>query len=429
MVRLGPLGQQRRSADAGKSPPAGWRFTGDAVASMFAAMSRSSIAMLVVLVAGCEEPASSGQDAGTSGGMSDTESVPSTGTSTTMQPTTDAESSTTGGAESSSSGESDGWVDIDCSEWCDDVGTEGRQMLCYACRCKNAMDGFMPSREQLQCSQAEELTIYTADVSGPEPQLVPLTEDSATCANPALLTEQCGPGSRLGQLHEGDITVKWICRDPDPQTGIFADAGAIMHNRRNGATCFFDDVDFVTGMDDWPDLDFVESDQDNFDDYVAKFYFTDGASCSRDCHDADPFIYTPYFRGVEWFTSNYVVDKYARVALDGGLEPIDASHLVSPDVVACRACHRLGSASGCDLLGPDALGEYKNGAVEQAVVDATEPGSPHWELAYWMPNGREIESFEMWTKMYGEAKARITECCQQPGVNTPDCQWEPIPFE
>jgi hypothetical protein len=406
-------------------------FTRDEAARILARMSRSSLGLLAVLLAvGCEEAAPPAGEAGTSGGgTSDTEdSVGTTSATTTSQPTTSAESSSSSDGESSSS-DSDGWVDIDCSEHCDAPDTEGKQMLCYACRCKNAMDGFMPSPEQLQCSRAEELTIYTADVSGPEPQLVPLEGDATSCANPALLTERCGPGSRLGQLQEGDIFVKWICRDPDPDTGIFADAGAIMYNARNGATCYFDDVDFVTGMDDWPHLDFDESDQANFEDYVAKFYFTDGASCSTDCHDADPFIYTPYFQSVAWVTGNYVIQPYGRVNLEGELDAIDASHLVSPEVLECRQCHRLGSAAGCDLLGPDALGEYKNGATEQAVVDATEPGSPHWKLAYWMPNGREIESFAMWTKTYGEAKERLTQCCEQPGVDTPGCDWEPIPTE
>jgi hypothetical protein len=393
-------------------------------------MSRSPLRGLVVLVAvGCEEPAPPASESGTSGTAASTDTAGTTDVATTMIDTGVAESGSTAADGSSSTGTSDGWVDVDCTEHCAEPSTEARQMLCYACRCKNAMDGFMPSREQLQCSQADELTIYTADVSGPEPQLVPLTDDSATCVNPALLTERCGPGSRLGQLQQGDIFMKWICRDPDPDTGIFADAGAIMYNTRNGATCWFDDVDFVTGMDDWPDLDFVDSDQANFDDYLAKFYFTDGDSCSTDCHDADPFIYTPYFRSIEWLTGAYVVESYSRVDLDGGLQPIDAQHLVAPEVVACRTCHRLGSAAGCDFLSPDALGDYKTGAHEQAVVDATEPGSPYWKLAYWMPNGPVIESFEMWTKMYGDAKAKLGECCTQPGVDTPACEWDPIPTD
>jgi hypothetical protein len=391
-------------------------------------MPRSSLVLAALVAVGCEESDPPTETSGTSDATSATDDVGSTGTPGTSDGTTAAGSGSTA-AESSGGESSDGWVDIDCTEHCSDLGTDASSSLCYACRCKNAMDGFMPTREQLQCSAADELTIYTADVSGPEPQLVPLAEDSATCVNPALLTGRCGPGSRLGQLTVGDIFVKWICRDPDPETGVFADAGAIMHNRRNGATCYFDDIDNVTTLDNWPDLDFFESDQDNFNEYISRFYFTDGDSCSTDCHDGDPFIYTPYFQSVMWETGSYVFQAYARVGLDGGLEAINAQHLVSPEVVQCRACHRLGSAAGCNLLSPDALGESKTAAHEQAVFDATEPGSPNWELAYWMPNGMTFTSFQMWTNKYGEAKQRLTQCCMQPGVDSENCDWEPIPSE
>ena len=74
-------------------------------------------------------------------------------------------------------------------------------------------------------------------------------------------------------------------------------------------------------------------------------------------------------------------------------------------------------------------GDYKTVAHEQAVHDATEPGSPNWSLAYWMPKDTRIETFADWDNLYGAAKARINQCCASPGVSTDDCNWVPIPSD
>ena len=204
--------------------------------------------------------------------------------------------------------------------------------------------------------------------------------------------------------------------------------GAILYNARTGASCWFDDVDAVTTDDNVPDLDLMEAGEDNLAQFVERFYFTDGDSCTRDCHDADPFLYTPFFAGIEWQNGPHALGPHTRVALDGSLAPIDATHLVSPEVVACRACHRLGSAGGCDFLSPDAMGDAKTAVHDPAIIDAMDPSSPDWSLAYWMPNVP-ISSLDQWMDMYGAAKERLTECCANPGVDSASCDWEPIPAQ
>ncbi|MEM6993172.1 MAG: hypothetical protein AAF721_21845 [Myxococcota bacterium] len=339
-----------------------------------------------------------------------------------------AESGTAGDPDGDSD-ESGGFVPADCSEPCAD-DTETAVALCYACRCKNAMDGWLPTPEQLQCSQAEELTVYTADISGENPQLVPLTEEAETCVNPALLTETCGVGSRFGQLQEGDVYVKWICRDPFDDGALFADVGVIMHNVRNGASCWFDDIDSVTGMDDIPNLDLMAGDEANLQSYLEKFYFTDGETCTRDCHGADPFVYTPYFESIVWQTGAWVNGLHRRVTLDEELAPVEAFELLSPEVTVCTGCHRVGSTASCDFLAPDALGLAKTAAHEPSVHDAMDPASPNWWLAYWMPKPfPAVDTLEDWTGLFGAARDRIVECCADPGVSTPNCIWEPIANE
>jgi hypothetical protein len=344
-----------------------------------------------------------------------------------------------GGSSAAATGSSDdgadstgGLIEIDCTDACTDTATDAGIAVCYSCRCKAAMDGYMPTVEELQCDQATPLTIFTADVSGPEPVLVPQTTDEPTCANPSLLYETCLTGSKLGQIQEGDITVKWICRDPlGPPSDVYNDVGVIMYNARNGASCWFDDVDTVTDDTNLPDLDLMESDADNLAGYLERFYFTNGDSCSTDCHDADPFIYSPYLGSAGWSQAQpHTLGPYTRVNLDDeSLLPVNSTHLLSPEVTPCAMCHRVGSAAGCDFLGPDALGEYKGPAHEPAVVAAMAPGSPDWTLAYWMPVAPQPDTFADWTAAFGAAKDKYEECCQNPGVPTPACLWEPIPTE
>ncbi len=379
-----------------------------------------------LVACGDDEPAPMGEGStsGTSAGpTSSTSEVGSSGPASSSTGSVDPDSS--GAAESSSTGP--GFVPIDCTEACGDLASETGTAMCYACRCKNAMDGWLPSVEELQCSEAEVLPLYDVDESGPQPQLVESATDLDTCANPDLLYNTCRVGSKLGQLQQGDVYVKWVCRNP--VDGVYDDMGAILYNARTGATCWFDDVDYVTTDDNVPDLDLMEAGVDNLTGFVERFYFTDGDSCSRDCHDADPFIYTPFFSGIEWQKGVHALSPYSRAALDGSLSPVGASHLVSREAAPCIGCHRIGSAAGCDFLSPDATGDYKTAVHHQAIVDAMDPASPDWSLAYWMPDGIVISSLDEWMEMYGAARDTINECCTNPGVDAGRCDWEPIPAE
>ena len=140
-----------------------------------------------------------------------------------------------------------------------------------------------------------------------------------------------------------------------------------------------------------------------------------------------PQLCTPFFSGIQWQTGAHALGPHARVALDGSLSPINAMHLVSPEAVPRPTCHRIGSVGGCGFLFPDAMGDYKTSVHEQAVVDAMDPGSPNWTLAYWMPDNIVLDSLQQWMDTHGAAKAKITECCANPGVDSAGCDWEPIP--
>lgn len=336
---------------------------------------------------------------------------------------------TSGGVDGSSTGTPP--VVIDCTEACADLATDAGAAVCYACRCKAAMDGWLPSTAELQCSLADEIEIYTADVSGPETVLAPAAADATQCVNPSLLYDSCQPGSRLGQIQHDDVFFKWICRDPYEVDGqvVYADAGAIAYNAATGASCWWDDVDNVTGDDDWPSLDLMDGDADNLARHLETFYYTEGDSCTS-CHDNDPYVYTPYLQSQAWpVLSPHALGPYSHVRLDGTLDATANVHLVSPEVQPCTMCHRLSAAGSCDFLAADSLGQNKDlYAYDPAVIEASDPQSPHWRLAYWMPGEPpEVPTYAQWLATFGAARDRIDECCANPGVSTASCEWAPIP--
>lgn len=316
---------------------------------------------------------------------------------------------------------------VDCTSACVDTSDEAGRQLCYSCRCRAAMDGWLPSPAELQCEHGAEIEVFTTDPSG---ELVPAAPGAGSCANPSLLYGTCDGGGRLGQLTHGDVTVKWICRynhtTSAPGVEPYDDVGVILHNRRTGASCWFDDED-GTGIADGnlPDLDLEASDQANRDAFAELFYVTNGEGCT-DCHDADPFLYTPYLQSVGWQTGPYVVAGFSRVTMDGGLAPVGRRALVSPESAPCRTCHRLADGASCAQWIPDSVGAEKGFGHEAAVLAA--PGTDRWWLATWMPYTEGVpmtRDAALWETTYGAARDHVLGCCADPGA--PGCVWEDVP--
>ena len=338
-------------------------------------------------------------------------------------------------ADASSDGTDDtttGIIEVDCTDACADTQTDVGIRICYSCRCLAAFDGWLPSPDELQCGDTPPLVTYLADVSGAEAELVPIDDDAETCANPSLLTGSCRQGSKLGQLEHGDVMFKWICRDPyDDGTGIvYTDMGLIGHNTRTGATCYWDDIDNVTHDDDMPPLDLMTASDEELARFLAVFYHTEGETCVG-CHDHDPFIYTPYLQSTGWVTDLHPKGPYAVVGLDGARRPTGNKHLVSPEVTACTQCHRIGSEASCTDFSRDSMGMDKGSwSYEPAIVDAAEPNSPFWRLAFWMPGGDlDVPDFATWLTLFDGPRAHLIECCANPGVNAGDCVWADVPHE
>jgi hypothetical protein len=385
---------------------------------------RLSSLVVALLAIACKDDAPSGD--GTEGTTAIDSSTSTSGSESSTSESTS--STTTEAVDSSSTGEP--FVPIDCTEACLDTTSDGGIALCHSCRCKAAFDNWLPTPEEVQCSTAVPIVTYDAELGADDFELIPITDDAATCANPSLLTGSCAAGSRLGQMRNGDVMLRWICRDPYESADgsiVYTDMGLIGQNTRTGVACFWDDIDNVTHDDDMPNLDLLEASDDELTHHLEVFYYTDGVSCTE-CHDHDPFVYTPYLQSTEWVSVSLGKGPYSLARLDGNARSVPAEHLVSIEATMCTACHRIGSENTCLSFARDAIGVEKGPDYEQAVLDAAMPGSPHWKLAYWMPGDTvRVPDFELWDMVFGPAAAHVEQCCNAPGQDVGGCVWEPVP--
>ena len=93
----------------------------------------------------------------------------------------------------------------------------------------------------------------------------------------------------------------------------------------------------------------------------------------------------------------------------------------------CTSCHRIGSVGTCSLFAPDSLAAHKLDAYEPAVLEASDPSSPSWRLAHWMPDASQsFVDYAQWEASFAEARDHVLRCCESPGVDADGCRWAPI---
>jgi hypothetical protein len=344
--------------------------------------------------------------------------------------------------------ESDGGADA-CASLCTDVSADPAFFACYNCRCKAAMDGWLPRAEDIRCSAGEEVVVYKGTKTEKGLALAKVTSEETSCFNPPRLSDAqafnggCNPGSKLGQLQHGSVYVKWICRREHFQADVtnptipYDDTGFIVHNARTGATCFYDDHDGLTTDGNNPDPN-IDGDAAKAAAFAKTYIHQDGSGCVG-CHDNDPFLFTPYLRSVGWPTDGeWMTSAYWRVTASpdkAGAKATVGKMLTSEGAAGCTSCHRIGQSGTCSLLSMDSMGEGKAKAL-QAFMTSHDPkdygkalspqGKEHlWP--YWMPSTAFPLTLAAWDKKFGAAKKTLTACCAD--ANAAGCSWEDIPAE
>ena len=178
----------------------------------------------------------------------------------------------------------------------------------YAEECHRATGTTVPD---FDCDHGQEVPGQGSVFSGPR------TGRSETCDAPNRLNKQCDPGSKFQVLtRTDDAYVVAHCRHENGGSGMYGDVAVIQHNRKNGATCFYQIIgdqlhgDVAAGSSAYippgstapsPEPTPVKSPSNGLP--PKTFWLSPSATVALDhCggyYDNGPLIRSPYINGVQ----------------------------------------------------------------------------------------------------------------------------------
>lgn len=245
------------------------------------------------------------------------------------------------------------------------------------------------------------------------------------CDKPSLLEESCGQGqcipySRV-QLLRDDQEVQMVAlfrqkfiREANAHQ--FDEIDLVVHSVKTGATCYFQATPKECSIDSSLDGTKVPSPTSVEGpkfwqplDKVVK------AGCGN-CHDNDPFYYSPYIAQV---IEQFPADPLGKYYFDIG--PFKQWHKlesVSTRGNTCTGCHRIGNYHTCG-----------SGLAQATGGHGSEPNADTWALNYpashWMPPDN-LWTKEQWDVTYKQSVQDLSDCCGD-GNKPAKCIKKPIP--
>ncbi|MCR8548966.1 hypothetical protein M4578_14100 [Salipiger sp. P9] len=259
---------------------------------------------------------------------------------------------------------------------------------------------------------------------------VPVTVDGmavtdrapATCDRPALLDNgagsdgQCVPFSRILNLSTETAQISVMCRQKKYRaegSTDYDEIDVIAHNPASGATCWFQAKaapgETVSGVA-------VPSPTDAVD---ASFWETPEsvvADGCGNCHDNDPFMYSPFVGQVWAHVPVNPFGPYGHVDPGFGFAAWPTQAMNMRDST-CTGCHRIGSG----LLNPPDPSAEKPGSCGQLAAWmtglATPAGADVQAAAYPLSHAMPPEfgqTEDAWNVIYAQSSAMVQSCCADP---------------
>lgn len=241
------------------------------------------------------------------------------------------------------------------------------------------------------------------------------------CDRPSLLDNgpdsdgQCVPHSRILSLSTGTMMVSVMCRQKvirDPASMHFDEIDVIAHDPASGATCWFQ----ATGSRAAP-LDGlkVPSPTAARDDSFWNRPETVARDGCGNCHDNDPFMYSPFVGQVWHAVPVAPFGPYFHVGPEFGFAAWPTETFALRDNT-CSGCHRIGRDETCG-----SLTRMMTGKVIPQGADAR---ARTFAFLHAMPPdfGEDAAS---WDVIYRDAAAQIASCCADP--DQPACALTPLP--
>lgn len=253
-----------------------------------------------------------------------------------------------------------------------------------------------------------------------------------TCDRPAMLGYdpqtfgQCTPYSKILNIDSGreNVQISAFCRREylrDPNSEFYDEVDIILHNVESGDTCWFhaEDNGNPKGFDASrvPPPDEVTPPPGKVS--AADFWWTPAKTANMECvycHDADPFMYSPYI-GQVWnevpvdpfgYYNNHIGDAFSAW-------PVPKSITTANNT--CNGCHRIGDIGSCGDSGTIAS------SAGRVKVPGGNDAANSYPLSHWMPADN-FHSEAFWDTAYKQSVDALLDCCKTP--DNPKCGLTPI---
>ncbi|WP_415764304.1 hypothetical protein [Paraburkholderia sp. J10-1] len=310
--------------------------------------------------------------------------------------------------------------------------THEQTLLEYADQCVREIGEIPP----FNCNNGTDIPI-TIDGKPPGPH-----ESPTQCDKPSLLSPiyeakgQCIPFSKILNLSRGNTQISAYCRrdvlrdDKDPH---YDGVVVVMHHSGNGKTCWFASK---------PPPSKSQADAHASGGIIAtrvpppnerrppsgqlsavEFWETPtvvAASTPRNptclkCHDAGPFIFSPYI-GQVW--DKVPTDPWGKYSSIG--QAFASYHLMTMSTPGntCIGCHRIGSDQSCTAF----IG-LSTGNQKAPGNDRLANSYPH---DHWMPTDNAMSAAQ-WDKANVASVNALLACCKDAAHRDPNCTFTPMP--
>jgi cytochrome c553 len=251
--------------------------------------------------------------------------------------------------------------------------------------------------------------------------LLPITVDGKTpakyypamsCDRPAMAPDNpfpCAPYSRVVLLRDDTVQASAYCRQKSlrsENSPYYDEIDVIVHNRVNGATCWFSAV--KKGIDGSNVPPPTARGAEKFWDPPAQ---TVKGNCVT-CHDSDPWMYSPFLGQ----TNEYPTDPFGYYTnAIGPFKAWQQPFAITTRGNNCTSCHRIGNMTTCNMTMLQAVG--------RAPIKDADKWAKTYPHSHWMPP-LQSDTKAQWLVTYETAIKELEKCCANP--KGPGCQIVPI---
>ena len=300
------------------------------------------------------------------------------------------------------------------------IGRE-QTLLEYGEQCAKEIGEIPP----FNCNDGTDIPI-TIDGKPPAQDESPRRCDKPSLLHPTSEAEgQCMPYSKILNLSRGSTQIAAYCRrntlraDKDPR---YDEVVVVAHHSGNGKTCWFQSRSptGADGMDATRVPPPNEKTAPPGHPSAVEFWTTPAKIAAAKptciaCHDAGPFIFSPYI-GQVW--DKLPTDLWGNYSSIGPAFSSYRLKTMSTPGNACIGCHRIGSEQSCAA--------YIGLSTGRLVAPGGDRRANRYPLSHWMPTDNAMSEAQ-WNEANVRSVDALLACCKDKTRKNANCTFTPIP--